>query len=116
MKRKSIWIAVALLLLTALAVGQAQEQYLDVYIAQVKPEKRADFDAISKRMVAANRQSKGDTWLTMETAYGPGDRVTFISVRQSYADAEKGTDAFFGSLQKAFGKAGTDKILQDYNQ
>ena len=116
MMRKSMWIAVALLLLAALAVGQAQEQYLDVYIAQVKPEKRADFDAISKRMVAANRQNKGDTWLTMETAYGPGDRVTFISVRQGYADAEKASEAFFGSLQKAFGKAGTDKLMQEFSQ
>ena len=116
MKRKAMWTAVALLLLTALAAGQAQEQYLDVYIAQVKPEKRADFDAISKKMVAANRQNKGDSWLTMETAYGPGDRVTFISVRQSYADAEKGGDAFFGSLQKAFGKPGTDKLMQEFSQ
>jgi hypothetical protein len=116
MKRKAMWTAVALLLLTALAAGQAQEQYLDVYIAQVKPEKRADFDAIAKRMVTANRQNKGDTWVTMETAYGPGDRVTFISVRQGYADAEKGTDAFLSSLQKAFGKAGTDKLMQDFSQ
>ena len=116
MKRKAMWTAFVLLLLAALAVGQAQDQYLDVYIAQVKPEKRADFDAISKRMVAANRQNKGDTWLTMETAYGPGDRVTFVSVRQGYADAEKGTDAFFGALQKAFGKAGADKIMQDFSQ
>src|SRR5882672_2785921 len=100
MKRKAIWTAVAVLLLAALAAGQAQEQYLDVYIAQVKPEKRADFDTVMKRMVAANRQSKGDTWLAMETAYGPGNRVTFISTRQGYADAEKGSDAFYGSLQK----------------
>ena len=114
--RKSMWTAVALLLLTGLAVGQAPEQYLDVYVAQVKPEKRADFDAITKRMVAANRQNKGDTWLTMETAYGPGDRVTFVSVRQGYADAEKSSEAFFGSLQKAFGKPGTDKLMQEFSQ
>jgi hypothetical protein len=116
MKRKAMGTAIALLLLTALGAGQTQEQYLDVYIAQVKPEKRADFDAITKRMVAANRQSKGDTWLTMETAYGPGNRVSFISTRQGYADAEKGSDAFYGSLQKAFGKAGTGKIMQDFSQ
>jgi hypothetical protein len=116
MKQKAMWTAVALLLLTALAAGQAQEQYLDVYIAQVKPEKRADFDAVTKKMVAANRQSKGDTWLAMETAYGPGNRVTFISMRQSYADTEKGSDAFYGSLQKTLGKAGTDKLMQDFSQ
>jgi hypothetical protein len=116
MKRKAMWTAVAVVMLAALAVGQAQEQYLDVYIAQVKPEKRADFDAAMKRMVAANRQSKGDTWLAMETAYGPGNRVTFISTRQSYADTEKGGEAFYGSLQKALGKAGTDKLMQDFSQ
>jgi hypothetical protein len=47
------------LLLAALAAGQAQEQYLDVYIAQVKPEKPAEFDAISRKIAAANRQNKG---------------------------------------------------------
>jgi hypothetical protein len=110
-----LWIAVALVLLTALAVGQSQEQYLDVYIAQVKPEKRADFDALSRKMVAANRQNKGDAWLTMETTYGRGDRVTFISTRNGYADAEQATGAFFGALQKTYGKAAAEKILQDFD-
>ena len=41
MKRKAMWTAVVIVLLATLAAGQAQEQYLDVYIAQVKPEKRA---------------------------------------------------------------------------
>ena len=52
----------------------------------------------------------------METAYGPIDRVTFISIRQSYADAEKGGEAFFGALQKAYGKAGAEKLEQDFEQ
>jgi hypothetical protein len=116
MKRKAIWTALALVLLTGLAVGQAQEQYLDVYSVQVKPEKRADFDAISKKIVAANRQNKGDAWLTMETVYGQGDRVTFISIRQSYGDVEKATGAFYAAMQKAYGKAGTDKAFQDFSQ
>jgi len=42
MKRKSVLTLVGLMLLTALAVGQMQEQYLEVYYAQVKPEKRAE--------------------------------------------------------------------------
>lgn len=116
MKRKTIGTAFALVLLAALAVGQAQEQYLDVYTAQVKPEKRTDFDAITKRMVAANRQNNGDLWLTMETVYGQGDRVTFVSTRQSYGEAEKGSDTFYAAIQKALGKAGTDKVFQEYNQ
>jgi len=111
-----MWTAVALVLLATLAAGQAPDQYLDVYTAQVKPEKRADFDAITKKMVAANRQNKGDAWLTMETVYGQGDRVTFVSMRNGYGDAEKASDTFYGAVQKTLGKAGTDKLFQDYNQ
>jgi hypothetical protein len=116
MKRKALWVALAFGLLAAFVASQAQEQYLDVYTAQVKPEKRAAFDAISKKMVAANRQNKGDIWLTMETAYGPGNRVTFISTRQSYGDAEKGSGAFDAAMQKAFGKPGLEKIFQEYSE
>jgi hypothetical protein len=116
MKHKVMWTAVALVLLATLAAGQAQEQYLDVYVAQVKPEKRADFDAISKRMAEANRQNKGDTWLAMETAYGRGNMVTFISTRQGYGETETGSDAFFGALLKAYGKAGAEKMEQDFSQ
>jgi hypothetical protein len=116
MKWKAMWTAVVFVLLAALAVGQAQEQYLDVYVAQVKPEKRAEFDAISKKIAAANRQNKGDVWLAMETVYGPADRVSFVSVRQGYGDAEKGTGAFFEAMQKTYGKPGTEKIFQDFSQ
>jgi hypothetical protein len=116
MKRKALGTAVAVVLLAALAAGQSQEQYLDVDTVQVKPEKRAEFDALTKKFVAANRQNKGDVWITMETLYGPGNRVTFISTRQTYGDAEKANDAFYEALLKAYGKAGTDKLFQDYNQ
>jgi hypothetical protein len=116
MQRKAMWTAVVLVLLAAFAAGQAQEQYLDVFTVQVKPEKRADFDAITKKIVAANRQNQGDAWLAMETVYGRGDRVSFISIRQSYGDIEKATGTFYGAMQKAYGKAGTDKVFQDFSQ
>jgi quinol monooxygenase YgiN len=116
MKGKTMWTAVVLVLLATLAAGQAPEQYLDVYTAQVKPEKRAEFDAITKKMVAANRQNKGDNWLTLETIYGNGNRVTFISIRNSYGETEKASDSFYAAMQKSLGKAGTDKLFQDYNQ
>jgi hypothetical protein len=116
MKRKALWTAVAVVLLAAVAFGQTQEQYLDVYIAQVKPEKRADFDAINKKMAAANRQNKGDSWIAMETVYGRGDRVTFTSMRNSYADADKGSQMFEQALQKTYGKAAADKMGQDFEQ
>ncbi len=115
MKRKAMWTAVVLVLLATLAAGQAQ-QYLDVYTVQVKPEKRAEFDAIAKKIGAANRQNKGDAWLATETVYGQGDRVSFISIRQGYGDAEKATGAFYEAMQKAYGKPGTDKLFQDFSQ
>jgi hypothetical protein len=103
-------------LLATLAVGQAQEQYLDVFTVQVKPDKRADFDVIAKKIGAANHQNKGDAWLTMEQVYGHGDRVSFISVRQSYGDIEKSMGTFYGAMQKAYGKAGTDQLFHDFSQ
>jgi|SRR5215469_11278986 len=116
MKHRAMWTAIAVILLAAFAVAQAPDQYLDVYVAQVKPEKRADFDAIAKKMVAANRQNKGDEWLTMETVYGPMNRVTWVSMRGSYADTEKGGDAFDAAVQKSLGKAAAEKLFQDFNQ
>jgi hypothetical protein len=114
MKHRAMWAAFVLIVFAALAA--AQEQYLDVYIAQVKPEKRADFDAINKKLVAANRQNKGDEWLAMETVYGPMNRVTFVSVRNSYDAAEKGSDSFSAAVEKALGKPGSEKLFQDFNQ
>jgi hypothetical protein len=118
MQRKALCTAVVWVLFAALAAGQApqtQEEYLDVFSVQVKPDKRAEFDAIAKKIVAANRQNSGDSWLAMETVYGPGDRVTFISVRQSYGDIEKATGAFYAAMQKTYGKA-TEKVFQDFSQ
>jgi hypothetical protein len=116
MQRKAIWASIVVVLLGVLLVAQAQESYLDVYVVQVKPEKRADFDAISKKIAAANRQNGGDSWLAMETVYGPGNRVTFVSTRQSYGEIEKATGTFYEALQKTYGKAPTEKMLADFSQ
>lgn len=116
MKHRAMWTAIAVILLAAFVLAQAPDQYLDVYTVQVKPEKRADFDAISKKMVAANRQNKGDEWLAMETVYGPMNRVTLVSMRGSYADTEKGGDAFDAAIQKSLGKAAAEKLFQDFSQ
>jgi hypothetical protein len=116
MKWKACWTALAVVLLGAMAAGQAQEQYLDVFMVQVKPEKRADFDAISKKIAAANHQNKGDSWIAMETVYGRGDRVTFTSMRSSYADADKSTEIFNQALQKSYGKEAAEKMFHDFDQ
>jgi len=108
------------LLLGAVAVGQAQQtmlgEYLDVGIVQVRPEKRAEFDSLVKKMIAANRQNKGDNWLAIETVYGPGNRVSFVSTRNAYADVETAMGAFYQALQKGLGKAATESLMQEFNQ
>lgn len=119
MLRKTIGAVVGVMLLGALAVGQAQpalEDYLDVYTVQVKPDKRAEFDAITKKMIAANRQNQGDKWITIETVYGAGNRVSFISTRRGFGDVETAMGAFGQSLEKTYGKAASEKMEQDFNQ
>jgi len=115
MRQRATWTALVVLMLALVAVVQAQEQYLDVYVAQVKPEKRADFDAINKKIVAANRQNKGDEWLAMETVYGPMNLVTFVSIRDSYDAAEKAGDGFYAAIVKSMGKPAADKLFQDFS-
>jgi hypothetical protein len=102
------------LLFSVFAVAQMPDQYLDVTIARVKPDKRTEFDSINKKMAEANRKYHGDTWVAMETQYGENNVVTFVSARSSYAEAEQGLDAFMGALNKAY-PGGADKTLQEFN-
>lgn len=96
---------------TALAQSPAGD-YLDVYIVQVKPDKRAEFDNLSKRMAEANRHN-GDQWLAMETMYGEGNTVTFVSQRKNYGDVDEAMGKFMAAAQKSFG-AGMEKAFQDF--
>ena len=111
--RKLISLLIAFLLLLGVAVAQTQEEYLDVYISKVKPDKRAAFNAVNKKMIDANRV-KGDRWIATETIYGDSTTVTFISTRQSYADVEKGSQAFEGAITSAYGKEGMQKLFSDF--
>jgi len=117
MTRKVIrWAAVCMLVLFALmAAAQEKEQYLDIEKVQVKPEKRAEFDALSKKMTEANRRNGGDTWLTMESLYGEGNVITFVSERSSFGDVEKGMNAFDSAMTKAYGADQAKKIEADWN-
>ncbi|HXW14686.1 MAG TPA: hypothetical protein VEN79_09275, partial [Terriglobia bacterium] len=101
--------------MTAVGLCQQPEGYLDVYVAKINPEKRAEFDSVSKKMADANRRNKGDTWLALETAYGEQNTVTFVSNRQNYGEVEKGQEAFTGALNKAFGETGTAVYSQEFN-
>jgi hypothetical protein len=112
--RKALWVfAVAVCLVAPIAV-QAQGDYLDVYIAKVKPEKLADFQALTKKWVDANRRFNGDRWLTLETVYGEGNVYQFTSVRKDYADVDKSNEASMLAGNKAFGKETAQKLGQDF--
>jgi hypothetical protein len=103
----------ALAIITVPAIAQDQGELLDVFTVQVKPEKRAAFDAITKRIAEANRKNNGDSWVTTETVYGEGNTVNFISVRKGYGDIENAMGAFMGALAKTYGQAGTEKMMAE---
>ncbi len=115
MKRRVFGALAVAVLLAAPAAAQMPEDYLDLFVVKVKPEKRAEFDAINKKVADANRRNKGDTWLAIETLYGEGNTVYFISPRRNYGEVEKGYETFMGALNKALGPAGAEKILKDFN-
>jgi hypothetical protein len=115
--RRALW-ALALLaaiLLAAPAALWAQGQYLDVYIAKVKPEKATDFEAIARKIADVERRNNGDPAIALVPMYGDNTTYVFISQRQDYADIDKGFEVFMGALHKALGKPGTDKLMQDLN-
>jgi len=116
MIRRALWGMALTVALALSAAAQEPAQYLDVFIAKAKPEKRAEFDAINKKVAEANRKNNGDTWVASEIEYGEGNVVTFVSTRTGYAEVEKGTEAFFGALAKAAGSpAGARKLFQEFN-
>ena len=102
MARKVRWGIAVVLLLGFCIAAQAQEGYLDEYVVHVKPEKRATFDALIKKLAAANRNNGGDYWTATGTTYGNTDGVTFVSGRGSYGDIEKASDAMMGAMVKAW--------------
>jgi len=115
MMRRSITALFLVTLTSSVTIAQEAAAYLDEFIAKVKMEKRAEFDAITKKMVALNRRNKGDTWLASENMYGDVNVVSFVSLRNSFGDAQKGSDLFIGALAKSGGMAAAEKILQDSN-
>ncbi|PYU47926.1 MAG: hypothetical protein DMG53_07565 [Acidobacteria bacterium] len=100
--------------LAAPVAVHAQGDYLDVYIVKVKPEKLADFQALTKKWIDANRRFNGDHWIAMETVYGDGNVFQFTSVRQDYADVDKVNEAVMNAANKTFGKEIADKMGRDF--
>jgi quinol monooxygenase YgiN len=98
-----------------MAPAQSPSDYLDVMIVKVKPEKRADFDQILRKIADSNRKNKGDRWLTGETTYGEQNTIYFVSTRKSYDEIEKSYDVFMAAMTKAMGQTAAMKLLQDFN-
>src|SRR6266851_2534087 len=114
MLKRAIWaLGVAVCLAAPVAV-HAQGEYLDVFTVKVKSEKLADFQALSKKWVDANRRFNGDHWITTETMYGEGNVYSFVSPRQDYADIDKANEAMMKAVNKAFGKEAADKMMRDF--
>ena len=112
--RKALWALIVIVCLAAPAAVRAQGDYLDVFIAKVKPEKVADFQALTKKFADANRRFNGDRWLASEAVYGEGNVYQFTSTRKDYADIDKVNEAEMLAANKAFGKDAAQKIGQDW--
>ena len=113
MWRKGLWVPAVWALLAAPAAAQQQNDLLDVFTVKVKPEKMAQFEAVSRKIAAANRQNKGSDWLAVSQEYGQGHTIRFISTRPSFAAIETANAAFMGAMMKAHGQAGTEQIFRD---
>jgi len=112
--RRALWaFAVAVCLAAPVAV-RAQGDYLDVFTVKVKPDKVADFQALSKKFAEANRKFNGDRWLALEAVYGEGNVYQFTSVRKDYADIEKANEAEMLAVTKGLGKDAAQKLEQDW--
>jgi hypothetical protein len=113
--RRALWaLAVAVCLAAPVAV-HAQGDYLDVFVVKVKPEKTADFTALTKKWAEANRRYNGDRWIALEAVYGEGNVYQFTSIRKDYSDIDKTNDAVMAAVNKAFGKEAAQKMGQDFN-
>ena len=76
---KSPYTVCALLAFVGTAEAQAPPAGLiDVFVVKVKPEKRADFDAVAKKIAEANHKYKGDNWIAYSVEYGDQNTVTFF--------------------------------------
>jgi hypothetical protein len=112
--RKALWALIVIVCFAAPAAVRAQGDYLEVFIAKVKPEKVADFHTIAKKWADANRRFNGDRWLASEAVYGEGNVYQFTSTRKDYADVDKINEAGMLAANKAFGKDAAQKLDQDW--
>jgi len=113
--RRALWAFTVAVCLAAPFAVHAQGDYLDVFIVKVKPEKVADFQALTKKWIDANRRNNGDRWLALEAVYGEGNVYQFTSNRKDYAEIDKMNEAVMAAVNKAFGKDAAQKMRQDFD-
>src|SRR5258708_28184168 len=113
--RRALWAFAVVVCLAAPIAVQAQGDYLDVFVVKVKPEKLADFQALTKKWADANRRNNGDRWLALEAVYGEGNVYQFTSTRKDYAEIDKMNEAVMAAVNKAFGKEAAEKMGRDFD-
>jgi len=107
--------ALLFFVLTAVVGLGQQSGYLDMYVARVKPDKRAEFDAVGRKIAEANRRNNGDNWIALEVEYGEQNTVIFSSSRATYGDVEKSSAVFMGAIAKAYGESGAMALFQQFS-
>ena len=108
-------VSLSLLATPLLHSQQVMSDYLDVFTVKVRPEKRAEFDTVNRKIAEANRKAKGDQWTAMTVEYGEGNTVQFVSQRQNFAAIESGMTAFMSAINTGYGPGGLSKVMADFN-
>lgn len=94
-----------------LAQTEAPQEYIDLYVVKVKPEKRQAYEAAIKKLVAANRAQQGDYWLAYTPVFGGHDTIYFGSARSGMASIEPAVALFEKAVEKAYGQAGMLRLF-----
>ena len=115
MVRRTLGTIAVLLVLAAGARGQMMEDYLDIGVMKVRPEKRTEFESIIKKLVDANRRHNGDAWVALDTIFGEQYTIYLISTRTSHGAIDTGYEMFMSAMNKGLGQAASTKLLQDFN-
>lgn len=113
MFRRCLGVLGTCVLFVVPAAAQLQNDLLDVFTVQVKPDKTAQFEAVAKKIVAANKQNKGSDWVTVSQVYGRGHTIRFISARPNFASVEKDNEVFMAAMNKTYGKTVAEQIFRE---
>lgn len=107
----------ALGMVTSLSTPAQDAGLLDVFSAQVKPDKIAEFEAAMKRIVDANRKHNGSHWIALTADRGSGFTYNFVSSQKDFADIEKSGEAFGASIAAMLGnRTGMASFFHEFDK